>query len=223
MQELYNKFKKYNLDDAIRFEEEDRQFLALKDLWDFWKLDKNTYLSFIIANSIICYQLSWKWEDYWEELSKKLQNRDRNIYILNFFKDFLPTSKNNKRFIATKLKRLEKLMSFLEEFVWKEAFYYENMTKLRDDLAKIMKQKKDAKTIVFAVKMFSYWARNCFSKLVKFPDDIVVPVDSRLTKIFEKYKGEYTDINKFYFGLSKKLKIPELHLDAILWNSNDLI
>jgi N-glycosylase/DNA lyase len=27
---------------------------------------------------------------------------------------------------------------------------------LRDELAKSMKQKKDAKTIVFAVKMFSY-------------------------------------------------------------------
>ncbi|MBT3852635.1 N-glycosylase/DNA lyase [bacterium] len=30
------------------------------------------------------------------------------------------------------------------------------MEKLRDELAKTMKQKKDAKTIVFAVKMFSY-------------------------------------------------------------------
>jgi len=30
------------------------------------------------------------------------------------------------------------------------------MELLRDELAKTMKQKKDAKTIVFAVKMFSY-------------------------------------------------------------------
>jgi N-glycosylase/DNA lyase len=30
------------------------------------------------------------------------------------------------------------------------------MEDLRDELAKIMKQKKDAKTIVFSVKMFSY-------------------------------------------------------------------
>jgi N-glycosylase/DNA lyase len=30
------------------------------------------------------------------------------------------------------------------------------MEKLVSDLAKTMKQKKDAKTIVFAVKMFSY-------------------------------------------------------------------
>jgi N-glycosylase/DNA lyase len=30
------------------------------------------------------------------------------------------------------------------------------MVKLRDDLANTMQQKRDAKTIVFAVKMFSY-------------------------------------------------------------------
>jgi DNA-(apurinic or apyrimidinic site) lyase len=87
-----------------------------------------------------------------------------------------------------------------------------------------MKQKKDAKTIVFAVKMFSYWARNSFKKLNFFPENINVPVDSRLIALFEKYKWDYEDINKFYFDLSKKLNIPELHLDALVWvNYNELI
>jgi DNA-(apurinic or apyrimidinic site) lyase len=91
-------------------------------------------------------------------------------------------------------------------------------------LAKTMKQKRDAKTIVFAVKMFNYWARNMFNKIVYFPKNITIPVDSRLTNLFERYKWEYIDINKFYLDLSKKLKIPELHLDAIVWvNYNDLI
>jgi DNA-(apurinic or apyrimidinic site) lyase len=38
----------------------------------------------------------------------------------------------------------------------KKDFYYENMEILRDDLALLMNQTKDAKTIVFAVKIFSY-------------------------------------------------------------------
>ena len=225
MEKLYEKLKNYSLEDALNFEEYDRQFNALKNLWEKWSKVSN-YLSLIIANSIVCYQLSWKWEDYWEEICKNVVEYDHAdwiAWILDFFWQFLPDSKNNKRFVNIKMKRIEKIMPFLKDFVWKEEYYYENMLELRDELAKVMKQRKDAKTIVFAVKMFGYWARNCFNKTIKYPEEITVPVDSRLTKIFEKYKWEYTDINKFYKNLSVRLWIPELHLDAILWNSTDLI
>jgi len=248
MQELYNKLKKYKLEDAIKIEWEDRQFLALKELKPSPNLSQRerniwttNYLFLIIANALICYQLSWKWEDYWEEFwehllitlppSVSLQGTPlekgrfvtQKQFILDFFENFLPNSKNNKRFVKVKLKRIEKLLPFFENFIWREEYYYENMTVLRDDLAKIMKQKYDAKTIVFAVKMFSYWARSCFDRVIYFPENISVPIDSRLIKIFEKYKWDYLDINDFYSDLSKKVWIPELHLDAILWNSKDLI
>jgi N-glycosylase/DNA lyase len=55
-------------------------------------------------------------------------------------------------------------------------------------------------------------------------NQINIPIDSRLTKIFEIYKEDYTDIKLFYYDLSEKLEIPEIHLDAILWvNYNDFI
>jgi N-glycosylase/DNA lyase len=47
-------------------------------------------------------------------------------------------------------------MPFLERFYKKEENYYENMILLQQELAKTMNQKKDDKTIVFAVKMFYY-------------------------------------------------------------------
>lgn len=216
MQELYNKLKEYSLSDAIKIEESDRQYVALKDLYkNIW--DKKLYLSLILANAIICYQLSWKWEDYWEEFSEYFWDKKLNNNIILELSNFIKQSKNNKRFIEIKITRLEKLKPFLEKFVWKEEVYYNNMDNLRDELAKTMKQKFNAKTIVFAVKMFSYWARNCFNKLIYFPENIDIPVDSRLTNLFEKYREDYTDINKFYKDLSEKLKIPELHLDAIIW------
>jgi len=235
MQELYKKLKKYSLKDAIKIEWEDRQFLALKKLFN--SVNNEKYLFLIIANALICYQLSWKWEDYWGEFSEYITPPPRSSgtplekgrlvcekeKILEFFEDFLVNSKNNKRFVSVKLKRIEKLLPFFDKFIWKEEYYYENMTVLRDDLAEIMKQKKDAKTIVFAVKMFSYWARSYFNRLICFPENLTIPIDSRLIKIFEKYKWNYLDINGFYLDLSKKIKIPELHLDAILWNSEDLI
>lgn len=224
MEELYKKLKKYSIDDSIEVEESDRQYIALKNLYNNI-INKEVYLWLILANSIICYQLSWKGEDYWEEFSVyfskiNIQKDD----ILKELWNFIKQSKNNKRFIDTKVNRLEKLKIFLKNFINNEEYFYDNMLILRDELAKSMKQKKDAKTIVFAVKMFSYWARNSFKKLNFFPENINVPVDSRLIALFEKYKWDYEDINKFYFDLSKKLNIPELHLDALVWvNYNELI
>ena len=223
MIELYNKLKQYSISDSIKIEESDRQYIALKNLFKNIK-NKEIYLSLILANSIICYQLSWKWEDYWEEFSSYFSNVSiEKNEIINELWNFIKQSKNNKRFIDTKVKRLEKLRIFLEIFFWREEYYYDNMEVLRDELAKSMKQKKDAKTIVFAVKMFSYWARNIFNNLNYFPEEINVPVDSRLIALFEKYKWDYKNIDKFYSELSKKLNIPELHLDAILWVNYDEI
>lgn len=224
MEELYKKLKKYSIDDSIEVEESDRQYIALKNLYNNI-INKEVYLWLILANSIICYQLSWKGEDYWEEFSVyfskiNIQKDD----ILKELWNFIKQSKNNKRFIDTKVNRLEKLKIFLKNFINNEEYFYDNMLILRNELAKSMKQKKDAKTIVFAVKMFSYWARNSFKKLNYFPENINVPVDSRLIALFEKYKWDYEDINKFYFDLSKQLNIPELHLDALVWvNYNELI
>lgn len=221
MKELYNKLKQYSISDAIRIEESDRQYIALKNLSKNIQ-NRDTYLSLILANAIICYQLSWKWENYWEEFSEYFSNIDfEENELLEVLWIFIKQSKNNKRFIDTKIKRLEKLKPFLDIFLWKEEEYYNDMEKLRDSLTKTMKQKKDAKTIVFAVKMFSYWARNIYNKVNYFPENINVPVDSRLIALFEKYKWGYEDINKFYFDLSKKLDISELHLDAIVWVNYD--
>ena len=140
---------------------------------------------------------------------------------------FLLNSKNNKRFIETKLKRVKKLENFYLEFLEKTKYFYENMKILLNILSKIMNQKLDAKTIIFAIKMFSYWARNIFD-FKKFSREINIPIDSRLEKLYKKYSFhsisfeekkiiKNKEIKKFYSELSKKLDIPLLHLDAILW------
>jgi N-glycosylase/DNA lyase len=68
MQKLYQKLKKYSLDDAVKFEENDEQFLSLVELWNNLE-NKNIslFLFFILANSLICYQLSSTGEEYWKE------------------------------------------------------------------------------------------------------------------------------------------------------------
>ena len=222
MDKLYEELKKFTFDDVLIFEENDRQFIALQKLFkNFWKDNIAQYLLLIICNSLICYQLSWKWENYWEEFSDYFSNKNiEDENIIDELSKFMINSKNNKRFIDTKIKRLNKLNIFINIFQWKEEYYYTNMLELRNDLAKIMNQNHDSKTIVFAVKMFGYWARNIY-KFEKYPENIGIPIDSRLTKLFEIYKWEYDNIDNFYLDLSNKLNISPLHLDGIVWNLYD--
>lgn len=230
--ELFDRLSHLSLKDAIEFENNDRQFIALKNLWENikkkqWKEQNKIffYLSIIIWNSLVCYQLSGKWEDYWTEFWEYFSDKfdEKNISprdIILILSDFLRNCKKNRRYTDTKIARLQKFEPFLYEFASKEKYFYENMLDLRDKLAKTMKQKKDAKTVVFAVKMFSYWARNIFW-LVYFPVDLLIPIDSRLTAMFEKYWKSYEKIEDFYKELSSSLKIPMMHLDGIIWTSYD--
>jgi len=227
MYDLYSKLKKYSLEDAVNFEERDRQFLALKNLYQNKLFDDKNYLFLTIANALICYQLSGKGEVYWEEFDTALQGKQINNFldIKIFFKDFLSTSKNNKRFSKVKLNRINKLEKFYITFLQSTEIYYRDMTLLRRDLASTMNQQEEAKTVVFAVKMFSYSARNVFDYLEYFSKDLMLPIDSRLEKLYQRHNGDSKrEIKEFYIELSKKLDIPLLHLDAVLWvNYQDLI
>ncbi len=216
MEILYEKIKDYNLADILKIEESDRQFIALQKLSKCFS-DYDLYLALIISNSIICYQLSGKWEDYWEEFSNYFCEKEINYSnLIDELINFISNSKNNKRLLNIKIKRVEKLRDFVLGFHWKWEYYYKNMLNLRDDLAKIMNQKKDAKTITFTIKMFGYWARNIYD-FVEYPYSISIPIDSRLISIFDKYKWEYRDINLFYSALSNRLWISQLHFDALVW------
>jgi len=61
----------------------------------------------------------------------------------------------------------------------------------------------------------------------------MIPIDSRLENLYKKYNSQLSSsegedkkisskkIKEFYINLSKKLNIPLLHLDAILWVNYD--
>ena len=218
---LYNLLKDYNIYDAIQIEDKDQQYLALYDLYKNKKFDDVYYLFLIIINSLISFQLSGKWEKWWWEFSNFSKGyKWYELKIYSFFEDLLNSCKYNKRFISTKLKRVKKVLSFRDDFKNNYEKYYANMKVLNKVLSNVMNQKEGAKTIVFAVKMFGYGARNVFGKINYFPFDIMIPLDSRLISLYKLnfWKDDsYKLMKKYYFDLSKDLNIPPLHLDSILW------
>lgn len=233
MQKLYKKLENYTLKDALEIEKQDLQYKALENLFKEIN-NENIFYSLVLTNSIICYQLSSSWEKYWQEFSlesSKYFNKKnvKSNEIIEFFYSFLPNSKGNKRFIETKLKRLEKIRWFLEEFFDNYNLYLKDLVNLKNKLALNLNQKNDAKTIVFAIKMlwysinivYEYKLKNWLSAWLNPKNislsQISIPIDSRLTNIFEIYCENYKDIKKFYKDLWEKLNIPEINLDAILW------
>lgn len=221
MEELINILKKYSLEDAYKIEENDRQFLAIK------RLSQNInnpryFFPLIIVNSLIWYQLSWSWEEYWEEFADfaslyKFQSNFNFEELFQFFQIFLPQSKCNKRLLNMKIPRISKMRNIFLDFNSKEKYFYDNLVIFRDSLSSHLKQDREAKTILFAVKMFHYWARIIFWYKSNIPYEIWIPVDSRLTKIYTKYSDKKISQQVFWSEISYKINIPRIHLDAILW------
>jgi len=217
---LVNILKQFTLDD-IRFVEEkvDEQFKALQYLYNNLDTDSRKYfLPLIIANALVSYQLNTTGEQYWWEFAKYFSSKEINQEnFLQLFRDFLLNSKGNKRYLNVKIRRLEKFSKHIETLKEREQYYYNNMSKLNDFLARVMNQKREAKTIVFAVKMFGYGARIKFNKFVLFPFDVAIPLDSRIQKLTSKLTDE--DPIEFWFHISRETNIPPLHIDSLVWTA----
>ncbi|EKE29367.1 MAG: hypothetical protein ACD_2C00184G0004 [uncultured bacterium (gcode 4)] len=225
MNELVWLLSKYDLNDAIRIEESDRQFFAIKKICEtIW--NSPYYFAMIMANSLLSYQLSSTGEEYWEEFAEFAINYEFPEWydfqaIFSFFEIFLFQSKWNKRILNMKMPRLRKTEALFVTIRGREEYFYENLSDLQSVLSKSMKQDKESKTILFALKMFHYAARVKFWFLSVAPYEIGIPVDSRISRIWDRYNPEWMKIQEFWEEVSRKIQIPRLHLDAILWTRCD--
>lgn len=216
----------YNLQDIRKIEEiEDNQFLVLKKVLEKVN-DKSLFVFLVVQNALLSYQLSTTWENRWKEFAEyvvKNQNSLNKDNLLDWWTRFLVACKWNRRLLNMKIKRLEKTLILYDNFLSLNdiKYYYDNMFDLNQVLADKMKQKNNAKTIVFAVKIYGYVARIILDKFIPYPMNIAIPIDSRITKIYEKETGKVNhsnkQIEKYFMQLSQKYKIPPLHLDSLLW------
>lgn len=90
--------------------------------------DKAVFLPLVIANAIIWYKLSHEDEVYWMNFSQKTIHSNihslKDIYM--FFIDFLPQSSQFKKSYQRKIEHLREFDSFLEEFFYKQKYYFKN-------------------------------------------------------------------------------------------------
>jgi DNA-(apurinic or apyrimidinic site) lyase len=134
----------------------DFQFYSIKKIINKYPDKKAQILFGIIQNALISYQLSGTGERWREEFSNFMIDNLDTFLTDNclFWKRFLSVCKNNRRFINNKLKRIQKIADVKQFIENRRKLLYQNMIELNNLLAQIMGQTINAKTIVFAVKMF---------------------------------------------------------------------
>jgi len=189
----------------------DEQFRALRYLHGHIG-DPDAFPRLVVANALVSYQLSGRGEDWWWEFARWFSENPVNGFQ-QAYRSFLPKSRNNRRLVEGKVKRLGKVEAFLQQMDPQE--YYENMVLLRDELAKRLNSPKTAKTIVFAVKMFGYAMRVATGRFRPYPTEIPIPLDSRI----ERATRQLTDENplRFWNRIAEETEVPPLHIDSLLW------
>ena len=202
-EKLLKVLSEFTLEDALRLEELDRQYRALERLHSALG-DNELFLKLVLVNALMSYQLPMRGERYWETFAGFFSEKKN----LQRFEEFIRTY--NNRFLSGKLRRLKRVLSLIENLSGEHLVQFcRNPEALLEYLSRGLKQPKDAKTLVFAVKMFIYACRIATGKPIRAPFGIDIPLDVRLKKI--------ADDLGFWRSLARRLGIPPLHLDALVW------
>jgi len=220
----------FSLDDVLTIEFSDKQFIVLQTARNNVgsEKDKELFVFLVIQCALVWFQVAWSWPLWREEFSQKIQNDWSVLQELQYdnidrWYGFLTTSKYNKRLYNNKRKRLEKFSIVLSIITERQFLldYYGNMYQLRILLSQGMKQHQHNKTMTFAIKMYWYAARIVTKNFIKYPIDIVIPLDSRLRKIYSRWNSRINssddDIISYYQQLAEINNIPPLHLDSLIW------
>ncbi len=187
----------------------DDQYAAISRL--VASTDPDTAARVVLSAALVSYQLSGTGEAWWWEVSRRFSGRGVED-VVEAFRLFLPASRNNRRFTEAKVRRLERIRPFLESLGMADC---EDFLGLWRGIAKALKARPEAKTIVFAVKMCGYAWRAWSGEFRPFPMDIPIPVDRRVEILTRRLGGR--DPRAFWQRVAKESGVPPLHIDSVIW------
>jgi DNA-(apurinic or apyrimidinic site) lyase len=181
----------------------------------------------MVATGLNDFQLKGKAEvAYWPKICRVLKAHKVPDSIQEL-KSILSEFYANERLPELKLRRLNRFLSSrLAEWLWnaEPKELAENFLKIWYDLAATMRQKKDAKTIVFAMKCLGIALLMAGESNFNF-ERIPIPVDYRVRE-FTKRLGvtvrDDEDVRNYWGRVLGKLRengleVNMIHLDSLIW------
>ncbi len=187
----------------------DEQYAAISHL--VRSTDPNTAARVVLSAALVSYQLSGTGEAWWWEVARWFSER-RVDDVSDAFRAFLPGSKNNRRFVNAKLRRLERARPLVESLTAEDCGDFLDLWRR---VYTVMRAQPGAKTVVFAVKMCGYAWRAWSGDFRPFPMEIPIPADRRVEHITKRLGGE--DPRAFWQRVAEASGVPPLHIDSVIW------
>jgi len=215
--ELIDVLSRFTVDDVLHFEEMyDEQFHALRYLYSK-STNNDVFIALVLMNSTVSYQLSCSGERWWWEFARYFSDI-KSISLEKLpekFAMFLSESRCGGRLRQQKLSRIRRAWSLIRLYAQRLEWLIKNQKTFTIKLARTLNASVSAKTIVFTAKMLNYALRIVTKQRIVAPMELDIPLDSRIRAISKALCIE--DPLTFWRELSRKLRIPPLHLDSLLW------
>ncbi len=194
-------------------ESADPQYAAVSALCEHH--DPQTVFRLVVSNAAISYRLLGRGEEHWwyfsEFFSRPLGS------VCTELERYVTTSPYLKIGREARLRRVRKLCDI----------QIHDVLKLWDVLARRLGTDKNAKTVVFSVKMGGYALRACGLWRAPFPMDIPIPVDYRIAQLSVRlglFNGtareamkRYVEVQNAWNEVARESSIPPLHIDTLIW------
>jgi len=221
-------FRELGMDGVQVFEDRDPQMIAAREIHD---LCGRVCVAILTVNALVSYMLEVKGEEYWQALADHVRGLgcpEDHEEVVELIKSF--TLRYNRRFLNAKLSRLRGLKACPQ--ITNTALRG-NLRALWKSIAGCLGSGREAKTVVFAVKM-AYYGLRASGKHVRVPAEVPIPADFRVARI--TYLSQMVDvkaktlnnvtqvlmrkpqvIRRTWYEVSRLSGIPPLNLDAPVW------
>jgi len=208
--------KSIGLDYIYNLENEDPQLISLRKLATTF--ESKIFYDVSLLAALVAYRIRGTGESYWSDLAN--MNKSARGSPFDIVENFLV--QRRELAIRGKFARLEKLrksnFSVMENFT----DYKNNPKKLYDRMNGVLNGKGE-KTLSFAIKIFYYSVLAKENRRITLPDDIPIPVDSRVIKVSRAIgliNPDCTERDKIYEVwnmISSLSNIQPLHIDSYIW------
>lgn len=207
--------KALSVDYILQLEKRDPQYRAVCRVVD--RHGEVVGARLALYNALVSYRLLGKGEEHWSYFGDYFS---RDIFdVCKDFIKYLESSPYLKLGLEARKRRVLKVCNYIPDV--------ENLTRTLAELSSLLNASPSQKTLVFAVKILNY-VYMCSRKVDRLlPFDIPIPVDYRvayltwcsgLTDMAPQLGMKmYRDIQNIWGEISRRVGIPPLHLDTLLW------